>query len=178
MECVEINAGSCYLRQLRADDRLDDRPELIDAFADPQMRRYLPQYTITTPAEAGDYVAVRADQWAKGERCTWAIADPTTGRLLGEVGLKNLLLDGRQGEVAIWVRASARRSGVGTTAVSAALRFGTGALGLTQLDYVCDESNEASAALARRCGFSLIGPVESLDGTPSLLWTYPPTVDE
>lgn len=178
MECVEINAGTYYLRQLRADDRLDDRPELIAAFDEPAMRRYLPQYPMTTLEEAGDYVAERADQWSKNERCTWAIAELTTGRLLGEVGLKNLLLDAQQGEVAIWVRAGARRSGAGSTALTAAVRFGMGALGLTQIDYVCDESNTASAALARRCGFSLIGPIDSLDGTPSLLWTYPPAAGD
>ncbi|MGH3450607.1 MAG: GNAT family N-acetyltransferase, partial [Haloechinothrix sp.] len=103
MEPVEINAGAYYLRQLRADDRLDDRPALIPAFADPEMRRYVPQYTIDTLEQAGEYVASRAAEWADGLRCSWAIAEPTSGRLLGEVGLKNLDLTAATGEVAVWV---------------------------------------------------------------------------
>lgn len=30
MEPIEINAGAWYLRALRADDRMDDRPSLAD----------------------------------------------------------------------------------------------------------------------------------------------------
>ncbi|MGH3949359.1 MAG: GNAT family N-acetyltransferase [Pseudonocardiaceae bacterium] len=174
MEPVEINAGAYYLRQLRADDRLDDRPALIPAFADPEMRRYVPQYTIDTLEQAGEYVASRAAEWADGLRCSWAIAEPTSGRLLGEVGLKNLDLTAATGEVAVWVHSEARGKGVAATAVDAAVRFGVGALGLVQVDFMCDEDNRASAALARHCGFELVGPTESPAGVPSLLWEKKP----
>ena len=47
MDPVEINAGGWYLRALRADDRVDDRPALADGGIDDP-----------------DYVADRAREWA------------------------------------------------------------------------------------------------------------------
>lgn len=171
MEPVEINAGTYYLRQLRADDRLDDRPALLEAFADPDMHRFIPQYTIETLEQADDYVTDRADGWRTDRRCTWAIAEPTTGKLVGEVGLKNLDLDARTGEIAVWVHPAERGKSVASTSVQAAMRFGFGALEMTAIDYVCDEANGPSGAVARKCGFELVGPTTSLAGDPSLLWT-------
>lgn len=170
MEPVEINAGTYYLRQLRADDRVDDRHALVDAFADAAMRRYLPQHRLDTLDLATAYIADRSADWLNGSHCAWAIANPTTGQLLGEVGLKDLSSAHDHGEVAVWVHPDARHHGVATVAVSTAVRFGFGALGLELIDYVCDEDNVASAALARRCEFTLVGPTTSLANVPSQLW--------
>lgn len=70
MDPIEINAGSWYLRALRADDRIDDRPAL---------------------AELGesepDHVSHSGDRWATDTRYSWAVCEPTTGELLAEVTL-------------------------------------------------------------------------------------------
>lgn len=171
MEPVEINAGSYYLRQLRADDRVDDRPALVQAFADPDMRRFVPQYTVDSLAQAGDYIGKRAEGWARDKRLTWAIAEPTTGALPGEIGLKNLSAGSATGEIAIWTHPQRRREGVAAGAVDTVVRFAFGALDLRRVDYVCDEHNIASIALARRCGFTQQGTTTALDGSPSLLWS-------
>lgn len=68
---VEINAGAWYLRALRADDRVDDRPALADLGED-----------------RPDYVESAAAQWHSDSRYTWAVCEPTTGELLGEVTLE------------------------------------------------------------------------------------------
>ncbi|MGE2836600.1 hypothetical protein [Mycobacterium sp. SMC-4] len=70
MEPVEINAGAWYLRALRADDRVDDRPALAD------LGEHDP-----------DYVENAAAQWRSETRFTWAVCEPTTGELLAEVTL-------------------------------------------------------------------------------------------
>ncbi|MCH9710736.1 MAG: hypothetical protein K0U69_14665 [Actinomycetia bacterium] len=70
MEPVEINAGTWYLRGLRADDRVDDRP----ALADLGERR-------------SEYVEELAAQWDSETLCSWAVCEPTTGELLAEVTL-------------------------------------------------------------------------------------------
>ncbi|WP_007027703.1 GNAT family N-acetyltransferase, partial [Saccharomonospora iraqiensis] len=110
MEPVEINAGTFYLRQLRADTALDDRPALLAA-AGEGAGPHLPG----TADEATAYIARRGRQWADDEVCTWAVAEPTTGALLGEVALT---LDGTGpsgepdvGELAVWVRPDARGRG-------------------------------------------------------------------
>ena len=82
MEPVEVNAGSWYLRALRADDRVDDRPALRSM-------------GITDPG----YVEQRARQWSNDEYYSWAICEPTSGEMLAEVGITldegTALLEGR-----------------------------------------------------------------------------------
>ncbi|MEU3275238.1 GNAT family N-acetyltransferase [Saccharomonospora sp. NPDC006951] len=171
MEPVEINAGSCYLRQLRADGFIDDRAALSAAFEDPLFRRFVPGFDLATTTAAGEYVERRAQEWLDGTRCSWAIAEPTTGDLLGEVGLKRLDLPHGNAETAIWLRPGARGRGLATTAVGAALRFGFGALGLTAIHYLHEPDNVASGAVAGRCGFTYVGPVL---GTRDVRWSVGP----
>jgi hypothetical protein len=71
VEPVEINAGTCYLRALRADDRVDDRPALVDLG---ECR--------------AEYVALLAKQWDSETLYSWAVCEPTTGELLAEVTLE------------------------------------------------------------------------------------------
>ena len=157
MEPVEINAGEYYLRQLRADEMMDDRPALIEAFADPVHSRYIVNYNVRDLREVARYVARRAREWADDVRCSWAIAVPTTGALLGEVGLKDLDLSAGTAEAALWVHPKARGRGVAVTAVDAVVRFGFGALELRTVSYRHHADNHASAAVAERCGFTRVG---------------------
>lgn len=70
MEPIEINAGNWYLRALRADDRIDDRPALaILGVEDP------------------GYVADRAAGWESDSEYSWAVCEPTTAELVAEVFL-------------------------------------------------------------------------------------------
>lgn len=70
MDPVEINAGAWYLRALRADDRIDDRPALAEL----------------GEADA-DYIQKRAAQWESDTTYSWAVCEPTTAELLAEVTL-------------------------------------------------------------------------------------------
>lgn len=108
MEPIEINAGSWYLRALRADERVDDRPALRDG-------------GVTDPG----YVAERTRQWEIEEHFSWAVCEPTTGELLAEVGLTP---DGGDGVLSGWARPGHREAL--DTATAAVRRFAEGALGL------------------------------------------------
>lgn len=70
MDPVEINAGSWYLRALRADERVDDSPALAAA-------------GISDPG----YVALRLQQWAADELYSWAVCVPETGEMVAEIQL-------------------------------------------------------------------------------------------
>ncbi|WP_330232819.1 hypothetical protein OHA40_10270 [Nocardia sp. NBC_00508] len=70
MEPIEINAGAWYLRALRADDRIDDRPALTEG-------------GVTDP----DYVARRSAAWAEETHFSWAVCEPTTAELVAEIGV-------------------------------------------------------------------------------------------
>lgn len=172
MEPVEINLGLYYLRALRADDRLDDRQAIVEGFADPDTRQFVTTLRVEDLAEAGRYVALRAREWAADSRYSWAVADPTTGELLGEVGLKELDLAAGTAEAGVWIHPAGRGRGVAERALGAALRFGFGAIGLQSVLYKHFETNKASARLAEKCGFQQIERFEQAtlgDGTEDRL---------
>jgi hypothetical protein len=99
LEPVEINAGQWYLRGLRADSRIDDRPALADlGIADP------------------DYIPHAAAQWSADTGYTWAVCDVTTGELLAEV-----TLDPSTGEIA--TRERAGHTAAATAAAESVARF-------------------------------------------------------
>jgi hypothetical protein len=106
MEPVEINAGSWYLRALRADDRVDDRPALAE-LGEPDP----------------DYVGRRGAHWLDDTCYTWAVCEPSTGELLAEVSL-----DPSSG--AITSRSRPGHTEAAQTASEAVGRFARGALGL------------------------------------------------
>lgn len=159
MDPIEINAGRYYLRALRADRLIDDRPALAEAFADAAIRHALPG-----PGDPGEYVAARAAQWQDESACSWAVAEPTTGLLLGEVGL---LL--RTDAVAYcWTLPAHRREGVAATALSAVLRFGEGALDLEIIRFRHRADEVAPARLAAACGLVRAGAGAVADGADAV----------
>ncbi|MFQ6328809.1 MULTISPECIES: hypothetical protein [unclassified Nocardia] len=70
MEPVEINAGTWYLRALRADERIDDRPALAEGGIDDP-----------------DYVSLRTTQWDNETHYSWAVCEPTTAEMVAEIGV-------------------------------------------------------------------------------------------
>ncbi len=151
---------------LRADDRIDDRPAIVASCADPEIQRWRRRPPPDT-AEAEAYIHRRARDWTRDERYTWAVCDPTTGEMLGEVELAALDLTMGTAEAACWALPAARRRGMSGTALAAVLRFGFGGLGLHRVSYLWAEGNAASAAVAARCGFRAEGRMReawSVDG--------------
>ncbi|BAD55830.1 hypothetical protein NFA_9850 [Nocardia farcinica IFM 10152] len=109
MEPIEINAGTWYLRALRADERIDDRPALAEG-------------GITDP----EHVARRAADWAEETRYSWAVCEPTTAELMAEI----VLTPGADGtaEITGWARVG--QEPALAAARTAVARFAEGALGL------------------------------------------------
>jgi RimJ/RimL family protein N-acetyltransferase len=115
MDPIEINAGTAYLRQLRADDLLDDRDTLrANGYEDPDA-----------------YIATRAADWQADTAYVWAIAEPATGALLGEVGLVELH-EGTARAVC-WLVPEQRETDSRQTALDSVLRFGFDALNLRRI---------------------------------------------
>ncbi len=110
MQPVEINAGAWYLRALRADELIDDRPALADL-----------------GETDGRYVARCAAGWAGDTRYSWAVCEPTTGELLAEVTLD-------PGTARLHTRARPGRAEAARAGADSVRRFATAALRLTVED--------------------------------------------
>jgi hypothetical protein len=104
MDPVEINAGQWYLRALRADSRIDDRPALADL-------------GVTDP----EHVTRSAVQWSSDTGYSWAVCEVTTGELLAEI-----TLDPQTGAIATRVRAGQAQAA--TAAAESVRRFAAAAL--------------------------------------------------
>lgn len=138
MEPVEINAGEFYLRELRVDDRIDDRVALraggrfdsLDA--------------------AGEHVARRRRQWDADEVCSWAVCEQLSNSAVGEVAIT------AAGELSCWITPELRGKGVATRAVQAVAGFGFGYLGLERL--TATPTDRAGERVAQKCGFESGGP--------------------
>lgn len=157
MEPIEINAGTWYLRALRADERVDDTPTLLSTADDPATRRHAPQLVVHTREEAVAAVARRAARWDDGTECSWAVCEPTTGEMLAEVRLRALDRTHRSAELACWTAPAHRRRGIMGTAAGAVTRLALapeklGGLGLHRVAYLHTADNTAAAAIARRSG--------------------------
>jgi RimJ/RimL family protein N-acetyltransferase len=108
-------------------------------------------------ADAEAYIRRRAREWARDERYSWAVCEPTTGEMLGEVELADLDLCHGTAEVACWALPAARGRGMTTTSISAVLRYAFDGLGLHRLTYAWAEGNAASGRVAEKCGFRVEG---------------------
>jgi RimJ/RimL family protein N-acetyltransferase len=136
---IEINAGSYYLRQLRSDDLLDDANTLrANGFPDPAA-----------------HIATRADGWRADTDYTWAVAEPTTGALVGEVGLIDMHADAAR--ATCWITPEHRRTGIARTTLASILRFGFGALDLRTIDWTHPIGDVAAERLAIGLGCTRIG---------------------
>lgn len=113
MEPIEVNAGAWYLRALRADERIDDRPALAAGGVDDP-----------------DYVARRTEQWDADTHYSWAVCEPTTAELLAEIVLT--LGPEQTAQLSSWARPGQQEALA--TGVAAVRRFAEGGLGLTLTD--------------------------------------------
>ncbi|WP_127783869.1 GNAT family N-acetyltransferase [Rhodococcus sp. X156] len=162
MEPIEINAGTWYLRALRADERVDDCATLLTTANDPATLRHAPELVVRTREEAVASVARRVAQWADETGFSWAVCEPTTGEMLAEVRLRNVDHTHRSAELACWTAPAHRRRGVMGTAAGAVTRLALaperlGGLGLHRLSYLHTADNPAAAAIALGCGMTAEG---------------------
>jgi RimJ/RimL family protein N-acetyltransferase len=105
---------------------------VVASARDPEILRWRHRPEPTVEA-AGAYIADRLAGWAHDERCSWAVCEPTTGQMLGEVELVSLDLPMGTAEITCWALPEARGRGMTTTAVGAVMRFAYNGLGLRRV---------------------------------------------
>ncbi len=89
---------------------------------------------------------------ARGEAYEVGIFQAGTGKLLGGCGLNQFNRAHNYCNLGYWVRQSAQRRGVATTAVKLLSSFAFQQLKLTRVEIVMAENNVASEAVARSAG--------------------------
>lgn len=110
--------------------------------------------------DARDYVARVQLGQAEGALLQWAVVDPETDVILGNVGFPRMLRE--NAEIGFWTHPDARGRGVMTEAVSLAARHAfaaraDGGLGMHRLFLKAAAGNAASQQVARANGFTEYG---------------------
>lgn len=129
-----------------------DVEAIVTACRDEEVRRFT---TVPVPYDRGDaerFVDGVVDPgWATGRELTWGVRGPGSSELLGVVAVRP-----RHRDLGFWLTPAARGRGLVTAAVHLVCDhvFAEGWPDVLWEGYV---GNDASAAVARRCGFTYEG---------------------
>lgn len=154
-----LQGGHVQLRPHRPEDV--DR--MVQAATDPVTQRWLPAlpqpYTLM---DAAAHLEEIREHQAGGHALYWAIADPLSSRLAGEIGLFGLASPSRSGELGYWMHPDARGRGMTGRAVRLAARHAllpceVGGLGMVRLVIRAAVENAASQRVATAAGFRPAG---------------------
>ncbi|MGZ0148502.1 GNAT family N-acetyltransferase [Kribbella sp. WER1] len=175
-----VEGDGVRLRPLRE----SDAQRVMEACGDERTQYWLSgmpaQYTLE---DAKGFIASRPDASASGEGVAWAIADPETDELLGNVSVFGMRsrMDGTRGEIGYWMHPDARGRKVMSTAVQLVIAhafrpIADGGLGRRRLLVKCAGPNTASAHVAEANGFTKVGDERAADprrdGTYDSMLTY------
>ena len=147
---VRLAAGPVALRPFRTGD-VDD---IVLGCNDPLVQRFVPVPGPYTRDHAVDWITnqVPADRAAGGIQL--AIADPTTDRILGAVGIQRV--QGTSAEIGYWVAPWGRRRGAATAATGALTAWAFQGR-FTRLELRTEPENGASQRVALNAGYTRDG---------------------
>jgi RimJ/RimL family protein N-acetyltransferase len=135
-----------------------DAAALAAAWADPAVAAANPPPAARTEADALAWIRGDADRRAAGVALDLVVAAAGDDAVLGEVGLRNPDPAARRAEVGWWIAPDHRGRGLAAVAVGLVAGWALGPPSrLRQVWARIDPANAASAAVARRAGFTRLG---------------------
>ena len=138
--------------------RAHDGPAMCRAVAEslPELKRWM--VWAQQPTDEASYTSVMAaaaDAFAARTELRYLIWDASGTHLLGSSGFHALDWRVPKGEIGYWIHSGHAGQGYATETANALTDFGFGTLGFSRTEIRCDPLNEASAAVAKRAGYSL-----------------------
>jgi len=140
--------------------RRDDAAAVEVACRDPAIGQFTFMKEGLTLDEARRWIDDAAEGWT-GSTARFAIADATTDRLLGQVGM-SAYEPHLSAEMFYWVAAVERGRGVASTALGLVCDW-TFEHGIERLFLLVHPDNEASHRVAARCGFTHEGTLRGYE---------------
>jgi RimJ/RimL family protein N-acetyltransferase len=108
-----------------------------------------PDYSIE---DATDWAHSASQAWIEGTEYRFLIEDANTGRILGSVGINQVVPQHKRGNLGYWVRKSAINQGICTRAARQVVLFAFQELGFQRLEIHVQTDNDASNAVATKIG--------------------------
>jgi len=133
-----------------------DQDSLYALYSDPEVRRYIPEGTLTYGETQEELEWFLNGHPRYPELGLWATILKDTGRFIGRCGLLPWTIDGQfEVEVAYLLDRAVWGQGLGTEAARAILEYGFTRLGLTRMICMIDPDNRASIRVAEKIGMRL-----------------------
>jgi ribosomal-protein-alanine N-acetyltransferase len=151
-EFPDLVAGRYLLREIIAADANDWQAYL----ADPRVYEHT-STQIMSVEEVEGLIAWFADGFRRKERVRWAVVDPQTGTMIGDVGYNSFAVRDGRAEVGYNLSPGYWRRGLMTKALEAVVEYGFAGLNLNKIEATTNVSNVRSAGLLRKLGFQQEG---------------------
>jgi RimJ/RimL family protein N-acetyltransferase len=145
----EIRADGLVLRPWRR----SDRPVVVAAYADPAIQRW--HCWSMSDDEAREWIAAWPIRWRRENDGSWAVVE--AGHVVGQVGLRRVVLGEGRAAVSYWVLPAARGRRIAERALSAMATWSFDTLRLHRLELHHSTANAASCRVAQRAGFRAEG---------------------
>ncbi len=134
-----------------------DVDRVVEGTSDPRTYHWLAHLPLPySPDDARTWFVQARENAASGEGVSWAIADPVSDVLLGNVSVFRLGNDVGN-EVGYWMHPDARGKGLMTAAVRRVVRHAFDELGCRRLFLRAAAGNTASRYVAEQAGFRHVG---------------------
>ncbi|MFF5219274.1 GNAT family N-acetyltransferase [Micromonospora sp. NPDC000442] len=126
------------------------------AFACPDIQRWHVR-RMDSDDEARGWIAHWAGRWANESDASWAIVRSTDDQVVGQVGLRTIMLSEASAQLSYWVLPAARGRGVAVRAVHTLTSWAFGTLRMNRLFLVHSIANSASCRVAHKAAFGIEG---------------------
>ena len=149
----EIQSERVVLRWLERTDAAD----LYRIHSDPEVMKYWSCLPWTDASQADKYIAGVHRHFEQRDLFEWGVARRSDDRVIGTYTLFQVDRDNRRAEIGFALARDVWGQGYMHEALTAALDFAFGPLGLARLEADVDPHNEASLGLLTKLGFQREG---------------------
>lgn len=135
--------------------RVGDAPAVAASCRDPDIPRFTMMPEGLTETQAVEWIERGLEWWPRG-LARFAIVVPPDDVCVGQIGLQ-LDLPARRAEAFYWLDRAVRGRGIAAEALELVTQWAFRDFDIMRVQLVTDLDNEASQAVARRCGFTREG---------------------
>jgi len=108
-----------------------------------------PDYSIQ---ESTDWINLQMDAWDYANEYSFKIVDLNNGKIIGGVGINQIIKEHRVANLGYWVRSGYTGKGIATSAATLCARFGFEELCLNRIEIIAAVENYASIKVAEKIG--------------------------
>jgi len=147
----EISNGQITIRRYF----LEDTDKLYEAVRESidEVSLWLPWcHPNYSKQESIDWISMQMDAWDYGNEYSFFIFENSSEKLIGGVGLNNLVKEHKMGNLGYWIRTGYTGKGIATAATLMCAKFGFEELKLNRIEIIAATENIASIRVAEKAG--------------------------